>query len=240
MKAVCILILLLTGLNVQSQDIFLEGELNEKTHLVHPRQFPELYYEVFIAELNKKTEITLFYDEDVQYYINLFLNERKDQFPVFYQRSSLYFPLFEKYLSEYNIPGELKYLPVLESGLSPDAVSPSMAIGLWQFKEKTGSYYGLNITEFQDDRRDPELSTIAACKYLSRLYQSFQSWELSLIAYNAGPTFLRNTQKKLNNTTDYRTLYPHLTPPAKKYLPALVAIIYLFENYDNHFTAFPN
>lgn len=208
----------------------------EKTMLPDsPTEFPSLYYEIQIAELNRKTELDLFFNEEVENYINLFLNERKEIFMGYLEKSKDYFPLFEKLLLEYNIPPEIKYLPVLESGLSPYAVSPSNAVGLWQFKEKTGLSFGLEINNYIDDRLDPELSTIAACRYLNHLNGEFKNWSLALLAYNAGPTFLRSVGKNLQGQKDYYQLYPFLPGATQKYLPALIAIIYLFNNSQIHF-----
>ncbi|MGC9343062.1 MAG: lytic transglycosylase domain-containing protein [Bacteroidales bacterium] len=216
-----------------AQFLSLEGYLSSKEFT--PVSYPELYYEIQIANLDKKLTLDLFYDQTVQEYIDLFLNERLDDYIIFRERSFLYFPMFEKYLAEYNLPPEIKYLAVLESGLSPTACSPSMAVGMWQFKEKTGSAFGLKINKLVDERTDPELSTIAACQYLNRLYKRFNNWELSLLAYNAGPTALSNVIEQNKGVLDYFTLVSHLPVPAQRYLPALVAIIYLFENYENHF-----
>ncbi len=202
---------------------------------VSPLKYPPLYYEIKIAVLNEFTTLDLFYDETVQEYIDLFLTRRKSDYLIYRQRSEKYFPLLEKYLSDYKIPPEIKYIAVLESGLSPEACSPSMAVGLWQFKERTGSHFGLEINDYRDDRLDPELSTIAACKYLTRLYGDFNNWDLSLLAYNTGPTSLRNSIKKNGGDTSYKSLHPHLSVSTKRYLPALVALIYLFENHNNHF-----
>lgn len=218
---------------MKAQFLSLEGFLSSKEFT--PVSYPELYYEIQIANLDKKLTLELFYDQTVQEYIDLFLNERLADYIVFKERSFIYFPMFEKYLAEYNLPPEIKYLAVLESGLSPTACSPSMAVGMWQFKEKTGTAFGLKINKLVDERTDPELSTIAACQYLKRLYERFNNWELSLLAYNAGPTALSNVIELNKGDLDYSTLVTHLPVPAQRYLPALVAIIYLFENYENHF-----
>ena len=69
--------------------------------------------------------------------------------------SEHYFPLFEKALKSFNLPAELKYLPVVESSLNPLAISVSGAAGLWQFMPATGKGYGLHITNFEDQRHDP-------------------------------------------------------------------------------------
>ncbi|MFW5645646.1 MAG: transglycosylase SLT domain-containing protein, partial [Bacteroidota bacterium] len=76
---------------------------------------------------------------------------------------------------------------------------------------------------------------IAACKYFNVLYEIFGSWELALIAYNAGPTFLSETISEKQLDPDYHSLSSYLPIPARRYLPAMVAIIYLFENHEMHF-----
>jgi len=217
---------------VSAQHLSAAGYIGSKSATA---RYPQLYYEIQIAELNKKTTLDLFYDETVQEYIDLFLGERKRDYMIFRERAKKYFPLLEKYLYAFNIPPELKYMAVLESGLSPTAVSPSQAVGLWQFKERTGSHFGLRIDSYRDDRTDPVLSTIAACRYLNRLYLRFSDWELSLIAYNAGPTTLTRAIEKNGGNPEYTALMPHLSTAAQRYLPALVALIYLFENHEMHF-----
>ncbi|HYW96806.1 MAG TPA: lytic transglycosylase domain-containing protein [Bacteroidales bacterium] len=197
--------------------------------------YPDLYYEINIAELNTSTSLYLYYDTRVQYYIDLYLNQRKEQLKEIVHLSDRYFPLFEKHLDTNKIPVEIKYLPVLESALSPTACSPSAAVGLWQFKEKTGRYYGLLINNIRDDRTDPELSTMAACRYLKDLYREFHDWNLALLAYNAGPVAVRKALKKNGNSADLQSIISDLPEPARNYLPALIAIIYLFHDYNTHF-----
>lgn len=231
--SIIILLAVLFNLNVKAQLSSRENYIPVKSFV--PEHYPELYYEIQIANLNNRFTLELFYDQTVQEYIDLFLNERMKDYMVFRERSLTYFPLFEKYLAEYNLPAEIKYMAVLESGLSPTACSPSMAVGLWQFKERTASHFGLEINSWVDERTDPDLSTVAACRYLSELYNRFNSWELSLLAYNTGPTALSDAIKDNNGNTEYTTLLPHLSLPAQRYMPALVAIIYLFENHENHF-----
>ena len=234
MKGKLIIILSVLIYSVQAQFINIEGLAIKSAGYNFPHTFPELYYEIHIAEINKTTQLNLFYDENVQAYIDLFLSERFEDIILFIDRSEEYFPMFEKYLLEYKLPEEMKFLAVLESGLMPTAISPSQAVGLWQFKERTGTAFGLTINGVQDDRNDPVLSTIAACKYLNKLNAEFKNWNTTLLAYNAGPTYLRQ-QLKLANIQNYHHIYPHITEPAQKYLPALVAIIYLFNNLENHF-----
>ncbi len=197
--------------------------------------FPDLYYEIHIAELNTQTSLNLYYDLKVQYYIDLYLTQRKDQLRNVIRLSDQYFPIFEHQLKIQGIPEEIKYLPVIESGLSPSACSPSSAVGLWQFKEKTGRYYGLHIGEGYDERKDPELSTVAACRYLKDLYKEFFDWNLALLAYNAGPVAVRSAVKMAGPNASLHDVLTFLPEPAQNYLPALFAVIYLFNDYNSHF-----
>ena len=90
-------------------------------------------------------------------------------------------------LDKYDLPLELKYLPIVESALNPKAKSHSGASGLWQFMYLTGKQYGLNVSSYIDERQDPIKSTEAACIYFSQLYDIFGDWNLVLAAYNGGP-----------------------------------------------------
>ncbi len=124
---------------------------------------------------------------------------------------------------------------MVESALSPVACSPSNAVGLWQFKEETGRYYGLDIRDGHDEREDPERSTAAACRYLRDLYGEFGDWNLALLAYNAGPVALRKAIQKAGAGAPLHDILSLLPPASQNYLPALVAVIYLFHDYSSHF-----
>ena len=205
-----------------------------KTRFSDIEAIPDLYFEYHIAELANKTSIPLFYDETVRYYINLYFTERKNQIPTINERSVKYFPIFQKHLEKNNLPQELKYLPILESALSAKAVSPSSAVGLWQFKKETGIHCGLRIDHQIDERTDPEASTIAACKYLKEMYKQFGDWHMALMAYQAGPGTIRRAIETSGGKTGYHELYEYLPAQTQKYLPAYVAMIYIFTFYENH------
>lgn len=107
------------------------------------------------------------------------------------KRSGRYFPYIQEQLQRAGLPDDLKYVAVAESALMPTAYSSSGAAGLWQFISSTGGRYGLRLTSHMDERRDLMKATGAAFRYLSDLYQEFNSWPLALAAYNAGEERVR-------------------------------------------------
>ena len=142
------------------------------------------------------------------------------------RRKDLYFPLFEKYLAKYNLPDELKYLSIIESGLNPRATSRARAVGLWQFMSGTGRYFNLHSDWYMDDRMDPEKSTEAACRYLIQLHTIFKNWELALAAYNSGPGTVRKAIRRSGYKKTFWEIYNYLPRETRAYLPQYVAMIY--------------
>lgn len=187
-----------------------------------------------IQFLNNQTTLELIYNKDVAYYIDLYLNERKDALEGMLQRSELYFPVIEAYLDKYDLPFELKYLAALESGLNPLARSRSGALGLWQFLYSTCSLLDLEVTTYTDDRYDIYLSTDAACRYLKYLYRIFGNWELALAAYNDGPGTVERSIIRSGGIRNYWKLRKHLPFQSSEYIPAFIAFNYLFKYYSDH------
>lgn len=104
---------------------------------------------------------------------------------LIFKRANKYFPTIEKILAEEGVPDDLKYLAVIESGLT-QAVSPARATGFWQILKETGREYGLEVNDNVDERYHVEKSTRAACKYLKQSKEKFGSWTAAAAAYNAG------------------------------------------------------
>ena len=197
-------------------------------------QFSDLVYEYYIAELNKVTPLDLSYNQHVRRYIDIFTLERRVQTEKQMGLAGWYFPIFEDYLQRYNLPLELKYLAVVESGLDPLARSPSNAIGLWQFLFGTAQMFDLKISSYIDERYDVYKSTDAACRYLQYLYRTFGDWNLALAAYNGGPGEIEKAIARSGGKTDFWDLYPYITEAMRNYVPAFIAVNYVFNNADKH------
>lgn len=140
---------------------------------------------------------------------------------LFIKRAHKYFPVIEKILREQNIPDDFKYLAVAESGLQYAVVSPSNAVGVWQFLEGTGKRYGLTINEEVDERYHLEKATLAACAYFREAYNEFNSWALVAASYNMGIDGVRK-QLALQQSRTFNDLY--LNNETSRYLFRIIAI----------------
>lgn len=178
--------------------------------------------------------IPLTYTSNVHGFINYFTIRNRDYTRLMLRRKDIYFPLFEKYLAQYNLPQELKYLSIIESGLNPRAVSRASAVGLWQFMSFTGRYFGLHHDGYIDERMDPEKSTEAACKYLKQLHTIFGNWELALAAYNSGPGTVKRAVRRSGYKRTFWEIYRYLPRETRSYVPQFVAIIYAMNYAEEH------
>lgn len=149
-------------------------------------------------------------------------------------RSTLYFPLIEGVLRERNLPQDLKYLAVIESGLNPNATSRVKATGMWQFMKATARYVGLDINGAVDERRDPIKSTYAALDYLEILYEQFDDWTLALAAYNCGPGNVRKAIRRSGGKKDYWAIQKYLPKETQNYIPKMIAMNYMMSYYYAH------
>ena len=177
--------------------------------------------------------VTPTYNGRVRSYLRTYIELSPRQTEIMMGRAALYFDLFEKELTAQGMPTDLKYLAVVESALLPNATSHVGAGGIWQFMRPTGREFGLRITQYVDERRDPQKSTVAAVNYLKQLYDRFGSWELAMAAYNAGPGRVNYAIRK-SGSTDYWTLSKYLPRETRAYVPGFIAVNYLFHHYANH------
>ena len=186
-----------------------------------------------LEELNKKTPMDLSYNEKVQIYIDSYLGKNKRLISKMKGLALYYFPLFEQQLEKYNLPLEFKYLAIVESALNPNARSRSGATGLWQFMYPTGKQYGLDVTSYVDERKNPLKSTISACEYFVALYEIFGDWSLVLAAYNGGPGYIKGKIKSAG-TANFWNLHPHLRTETRNFIPKFIAVNYAM-NYAHEY-----
>lgn len=139
-----------------------------------------------------------------------------------------YFMLYEKTLSDYGLPVELKYLSVIESDLQPYAISVKGAVGPWQFMDFEAKRFGLKITAKVDDRTDFNKSTVAAAKLLKELYDEFDDWLLVIAAYNAGGGCVTRAIQK-SGSSDFWTLQFYLPEETRNHVKKYIATHFYFE-----------
>lgn len=140
----------------------------------------------------------------------------------FLKRSGRYLPMMKEIVKSYNMPTDIAYLPLVESGFNNKAYSYAHASGPWQFIASTGKRYGLERGHWLDERRDFEKSTHAACQYLSYLHGLFDSWNLALASYNGGEGRV-GRQVKRQKTSDFWKL--NLRQQTEDYVPLFHAAL---------------
>lgn len=184
-----------------------------------------------IISLHPEYDIPMIVNEKVKYFIKYFKTEQRDRFKRWLERSSRYVDVMKKILKENNLPEDLVYMALIESGFSTHAISRARATGPWQFIKSTGKRYGLRVDAWVDERRDPIKSTIAAAKYLKDLYDIFGSWYLAAAGYNAGEKKILNAMRR-KRTKEFWELAEtrYLKKETKDYVPKLIAAAIIAKN----------
>jgi membrane-bound lytic murein transglycosylase D len=196
---------------------------------------PTVSREVYIDRLSRiPSVIEMPYNEVVQRFIEMYATRLRSKVSYMLASANYFMPIFEEALDLYDLPMELKYLPIIESALNPRAVSRQGATGLWQFMLATGKTYGLEQNSLVDDRRDPVKSTWAAARYLKDLYAIYQDWNLVLAAYNCGPGTINKAIRRAGGTSDYWRIYNFLPKETRGYVPAFIAANYIMTYYCEH------
>ncbi len=175
------------------------------------------------------------YNPIVRQYIDLYTGSKmRAKVSFMLGAMNFYISIFEEALDAYGLPDELKYLPVIESALNPNAVSRAGASGLWQFMMKTGKIYGLQSNSLIDERRDPIKSTYAAARYLKDLYGIYGDWSLVIAAYNCGPGNVNKAINRAGGANDYWEIYNYLPRETRGYVPSFIAANYVMNYYCMH------
>jgi membrane-bound lytic murein transglycosylase D len=232
-------------LNLYMSKTYLSGDNDCEMKNVNP-VYPR---EVFIERLSRIPSVMeLAYNDVVQKFIDRYSGRLRYSVSYMLGACNFYLPIFEEALEAYQLPLELKYLPIIESALNPKAVSRAGATGLWQFMIGTGKQYGLEVNSLVDERRDPVKSSYAAARYLRDLYKIFGDWNLVIAAYNCGPENINKAIHRANasagqpqegeNATpinkDYWHIYPYLPAETRGYVPAFIAANYIMNYYCDH------
>lgn len=174
-------------------------------------------------------------NERVKSFIDLFQTKADSYFTRSLARSQAYEGMMKRILREKNLPEELFYLPLIESGYNPYAQSRAKATGIWQFMNRTGKRYGLKVNKWVDERRDPEKSTYAAAQYLKDLYEMFNCWYLAAAGYNAGEGKVLQAMKRAKSQ-DFWEISKHryLKRETKQYVPRFLAAMIIAQNPEKY------
>lgn len=197
----------------------------------------------------KDEKVVVTVDNKVNYDIPMVMNDKVENCIIYFQtiardffqaaltRSGKYTKLMARILEEENVPKDLVYLPLIESGFKTNAYSWASAVGPWQFISSTGRRFGMDRDYWFDERRDFEKSTRAAARYLKFLYDRYGDWYLALAAYNCGEGKVDQSIQR-DGTTDYWKL-SRIKRETKDYVPLYLAATIMAKNPEKYgFVAF--
>jgi len=186
---------------------------------------------------DREGHMPLVMNSRVERAIKFFETEGRQAFERWLSRYPIYEPIIKGILSKHELPEELIYHAMVESGLNNRAYSKAQAVGIWQFIGSTAKLYGLNRTWWIDERRDPIKSTNAAASYLKDLYIEFDDWYLALAAYNAGAGRI-NRAIRLHQTRDFWSL-SSLPKETKNHVPTVLATAIIARSPEKYSFKFP-
>lgn len=180
---------------------------------------------------NNYFDIPVVYNDQVKKWMDYFLNRGRGFFERYTERAGRYAPILGAILEEHGLPRDLIFLAMAESGFNTSAKSWAAAVGPWQFMPSTGRLYGLEQDWYKDERRDPIKATVAAARYLTKLYGDFGSWEVAAAAYNAGEGKLSKAIMKYKSE-DFWDISKgrYLKDETKNYVPKIMALAIIGKN----------
>jgi membrane-bound lytic murein transglycosylase D len=180
--------------------------------------------DLFIGMFLPKTQIPLELNSEVKKFIGHYSRGKlKGIFQRYLERAEIYFPVMKKIIAEENMPPEIIYLTLVESGVNPHARSRANAVGAWQFVKATGRLYGMEGNKWFDERRDVFKETRAAMRLLRDLYDLYKDWHLALAAYNAGGGRINRAKRLTKGSHDFWTLRKYFRRETSQYVPRYIA-----------------
>jgi membrane-bound lytic murein transglycosylase D len=197
----------------------------------------EIYASRNIVVNGKHDEIPMVMNSHIEAELKLFtVGHERDAFMSAYQRSGRYRPYMVQALRQAGLPEELSWLPLIESGFKVKALSPARALGLWQFIPSTGYKFGLQRTNYVDERIDFIKSTDAAIDYLQELHSIFGDWATVLAAYNCGEGRVLQVirTQNVNYLDNFWDLYQRLPRETARYVPRFFATLHIVKNLEKY------
>lgn len=180
---------------------------------------------------NRWFDIPVAYNAQVQKWINYYVGKGKSYFRRHGERAGKFAPLMSEILAHYDMPRDLIFLAMAESGFSNSATSHAAAVGPWQFMPATGKEYNLKIDYFVDERRDPLKATVAASKFLRDLYSQFGNWSLAKAGYNAGGGKIQRAINRYDTKNFWEIAQgSYLKNETKDYVPKINALAIIGKN----------
>lgn len=150
------------------------------------------------------------------------------------QNGEKYKDIIEDILAFHEVPKDIYYLGMIESGYHAKAKSHAKASGPWQFMAGTAKRYGLIINKHIDERFNIVKSTHAAARYLKDLYKMFDDWKLAFAGYNAGEMrIVRAIEKAQSKDFDTLVELKYLPTETQHYVPKYLVVKRLVEQIKN-------
>ncbi len=184
-------------------------------------------------------DLPVTYNDRVEYWIDFLKGRNRDHTHEWLEREGKYGAFIRSQLRARGMPEDLLYLGMIESGLSPKAYSRARAAGMWQFIAETGRRYGLEVSSYVDERRDPIKATDAALDYLSELHERFGSWYLAAAAYNTGENRVdRILRERAGGRKGDESLFwridDYLPRETRDYVPLMLAAGYIAKDPNRY------
>lgn len=165
-------------------------------------------------------------DDEIRW-IRYYAVDRRKYTKTLFRRFSVWEEAIRGYFESIGVPPEISVLCLVESGCTYGAVSPAGAVGMWQFMPATARRYGLAVERGHDERKDPASSTLAAGRLLMDSYGQLGDWTLAVASYNCGVEGIRKRQA-VSKRKDWEGIRPRLARETRNYIPALIALYYVW------------